>query len=323
MSQGVFGVPPIPESTFARREGQFDPISGALIVDTPCRKCAYNLRGLTAGGRCPECGSAVGLSIVGDLMRFSDPSWVDRLALGCLLILWGMLTALVGTVLGVVMSTVAPVLGGIVQLAGSAIGLWGAWLLTSPDPSGIGEQEYGKARRITRAALLAGLVGAALTILVTATPMLPAIALIFGVLTIVFALVSIVGEFYKLVYLERLSTRIPNVVLAEKARAIRRGFVISYSAIVVCSALMGLLAGMGAIGPGGLGGRGAGGAGFLALPLGCVMVVAGIALLVYSIRLLVLYFALRRALREQALIARQTWAASAFGAGAPVARGPQ
>lgn len=323
MSQGVFGIPPVPEGAFAGREGQFDPINGALIVDTPCRKCAYNLRGLTAGGRCPECGSAVGLSIVGDLMRFSDPSWVDRLALGCLLILWGLLADLVGTVLGVVMSTVAPVIGGIVQLAGSAIGLWGAWLLTSPDPSGIGEQEYGKARRITRAALLAGLIGEAAAILVDALPLPPVAMITFGLLMILLALFSIVGAYYLLVYLERLSARIPNVVLAGKARAIRLGFVITYSVIVVGGALLGMLAGMGAIGPGGLGGGGAGGAGFLALPLGCVMFVAAIALLVYTIRLIVLYFALRRALHEQALFARQTWAASAFGAGTATAPNPR
>lgn len=34
--------------------------SGELVKDDrPCRKCGYNLRGLKAGDRCPECGTAV------------------------------------------------------------------------------------------------------------------------------------------------------------------------------------------------------------------------------------------------------------------------
>jgi hypothetical protein len=34
-----------------------------LHVDLPCVKCAYNLRGLTRDGRCPECGESIHVSV--------------------------------------------------------------------------------------------------------------------------------------------------------------------------------------------------------------------------------------------------------------------
>jgi len=47
--------------------------AGNVVSDVPCRRCSYNLRGLNYAGRCPECGTAVGQSIYGNLLRFSDP----------------------------------------------------------------------------------------------------------------------------------------------------------------------------------------------------------------------------------------------------------
>ena len=41
-----------------------------ITFDLPCAECGYNLRGLTTRGGCPECGSAVLVSIY-------DDSWHD------------------------------------------------------------------------------------------------------------------------------------------------------------------------------------------------------------------------------------------------------
>ena len=35
---------------------------GQLDQDLACRRCGYNLRGLSTDGACPECGTAVGQS---------------------------------------------------------------------------------------------------------------------------------------------------------------------------------------------------------------------------------------------------------------------
>ena len=74
-----------------------------VIADAPCRKCGYNVRGLSIDGRCPECGSPVGLSVMGDLLRFSDPSWVRTLRRGVTLILTGIVVYIFGTIAIVLM----------------------------------------------------------------------------------------------------------------------------------------------------------------------------------------------------------------------------
>lgn len=62
--------------------------------DIACRKCAYNLRGLSLAGRCPECGSPVGVSVQGNLLRYSDPAWIDALAKGLWITLWAIVASL-------------------------------------------------------------------------------------------------------------------------------------------------------------------------------------------------------------------------------------
>jgi ribosomal protein S27AE len=51
--------------------------AGVIIADTTCRRCGYNLRGLSRDGRCPECGTPIGLSTHGDLLRSSGPELGD------------------------------------------------------------------------------------------------------------------------------------------------------------------------------------------------------------------------------------------------------
>ena len=74
-----------------------------------CARCGYDLRGSDVGGRCPECGLAVGLSLApaGDL-RAGPPGWLKALA-------WG---------------------------AGLAAGAMGALLLYMPVSGGMGAWPY-------------------------------------------------------------------------------------------------------------------------------------------------------------------------------------
>src|SRR5688500_20183649 len=85
MSQNPgFPPPPPPPGAYGGapygHQGYAPAPEGPIGNDLPCRKCGYNLRGLTPAMRCPECGTAVGYSLQGDLLRFCDPGWVDTLS---------------------------------------------------------------------------------------------------------------------------------------------------------------------------------------------------------------------------------------------------
>ncbi len=110
---------------------------GTVTKDRPCQNCGYNLRGLEAGGRCPECGTPISARRPHD--RLTDglvdaPMWyIKQIALAM-----GMMAAVV---IGVILTWLAfwlSLLPGIVMLAAMTLlaGLWFAasWLATTRRP---------------------------------------------------------------------------------------------------------------------------------------------------------------------------------------------
>src|SRR4051812_25869253 len=72
-----------------------------LTADQPCRRCGVNLRGQQLNGRCPQCGTPVGVSLYGDLLSYSDPGWLAKVRTGLLTMLWttiGMIVLVVGLI---------------------------------------------------------------------------------------------------------------------------------------------------------------------------------------------------------------------------------
>ncbi len=59
-------------SVQGKTEGWSPPVESndepRSTIDAPCVHCGYDLRGLPANGRCPECGTAIARSIRGDLL---------------------------------------------------------------------------------------------------------------------------------------------------------------------------------------------------------------------------------------------------------------
>lgn len=185
-----------------------------LIVqaDTPCRRCSYNLRGLKQDGRCPECGTPVGVSTLGEQLGYSDPRWLARLSWGTGLLLIEVIAYIVIFIIpffvypGAWRTWILPVR--------ELIGLVGVWLLTTRDPSGLGEAQYGRARAFVRVVLAMELGWLAIVFSFVQFETLST----YQMERLGFKILRAAGEFCMFIYFGRLAGRIPNSSLIKIAR---------------------------------------------------------------------------------------------------------
>jgi hypothetical protein len=301
-------VPPaVPTMPYYSGPGGVQPPQ-TVTADTPCRKCGYNLRGLSTAGRCPECGTPVGYSFHGDLLRFCDPNWVETLYKGAKSFIIGIVVIILGSIVVGMMgaatgSGAVVVLLGLVVLVGWGLTVLGWWRLTEPDPSGLGEDQYGTSRKIIRFALIVGIVQQILNLLQRMLGPESSLTIVLMVLGLVAGIIGVVGFFAQLTYLKKLALRIPDQPLSDRANLLLYGLPISYGLVIVLGGLMALTV------RNAQPGAGAGGAlaGF-----GCVMLIVGIAVLVFAIMYLFLVEKMGKRFKQEADAARATWAATAF-----------
>jgi hypothetical protein len=287
------------------------PLPTVVEQDIPCRKCSYNLRGLSIEGRCPECGLPIGLSVHGELLRYSDPNFVATLARGVSLILWGVFVVIVGSIIAAVAVAVVARGGvrpgatfiGIVPLVGNIMMVVGAWFLTAPDPSGLGEDRYGTARKIIRVALVVGLINQFVNWgLGIGPPLEPAVRLAIQTVAFAAGIVGVVGQFAQLYYLNKLALRIPNADLSQRARFLMWAMGISYGLLLV----VGFVAAAFFVSRGT-----AAGAAPTAVGAGCFAAILGLAVLVFGDMYLFMLGRFGREFKTQAALARQVWSAAA------------
>lgn len=280
--------------------GLFDE-RGEIIVDHECKKCGYNLRGLREDGRCPECGTPIGLSTTGDLLRFADPEWVEKVARGLKIILWMILVGLIAGILSAGLgAAIGEEAGTVLMFLVQLISFYGVWLMTEPDPSGIGEDPNINARKLIRITLVVGLLNSPLQFALSALDLPTTGVVLLGLIMLLVGLVGLVGEFAKFIYYERLANRIPEASLAGRARFLKWAFTITLGLMVVVGSVAAIF---GATAP-----AGAPGAGIVVIS--CLALPAGLALLVFGVMTLFLLLRLRKAIAEQARVARATWAAA-------------
>ncbi len=270
--------------------------SGRIDADLPCLGCGYNLRGLNPDGVCPECATPVGRSQYGNLLRYSNPDWVDQLASGMnwlvASIVFGILAGIVAAVLGGFLGGAAgaTVATGVVQIGASLVSLIAYWKVTAPDPSQT--ESTLTARQLVRALTAAQFV---LGLAAQGAQHLDHRLALF--LSEGSGLIDIAQSSATFVYARQLAMRIPDLQLADRTRLVMWGVVISYGLIAIMSAIE--LLSVSAAG-------GAGGAAGMGLSVfGCA---GGVGILIFGLWSLLLIDRYRKAFGEAARKARMTWA---------------
>jgi serine/threonine protein kinase len=84
----------------------------AIELELPCVDCGYLLKGLSARGRCPECGAPVARSLKGQLLTAASLSWLRRINKGLSQINAALLCALLGAFAGLILGGVLVTLLG-------------------------------------------------------------------------------------------------------------------------------------------------------------------------------------------------------------------
>ena len=191
------------------------PKATHVLDDRQCPRCGYKLKGLPLTGRCPECGTPVAASGQGDDFAYANADWLWRLMVGARLVFWSLLGGVViGIVLGFLPTPLA--IDAIIQAGVSAVGFAGAWLLTGRDPTGRGENTYGK-RRVAARVLIGIGIAAAVVGWLSNVQALAGAALPLAIAEAGLLIVGAAGHPTIALYLAALARRIPDPQLADRA----------------------------------------------------------------------------------------------------------
>lgn len=211
---------------------------GPVDGDVACAHCGYNLRGLTKDGKCPECFESVADSLRGDLLKYADAVWLERLRFGAALKLWNIGAGiLLGVVSMVFLGPVPLILTEWLAAIAPAFGVWASFVITSQEPRISLEENPLTWRKTIRACAVAGLIGNLLPRLAGGT----AFGQVLIVPATVLSLAVVISLFGELLYFRRFALRIPDLRLARSTRIVQWAATASMAGLFVLPVIMGAL----------------------------------------------------------------------------------
>lgn len=235
-------APPIAPQVWAAAPAPPD----LATTDVPCISCGYNLRGLSELGRCPECGALIARSLLGNLLKFSNPDYVESLRRGTVMVKWtilalvivGVFSILVGISGGRALVAVArPTTAvrvafwatGTLALLSTAANVAfyaGWWLLSAPDPAFVGQETGATSRRVLRISAAAAALTSALAAIFQISVGTPAITgagptwVVIGMMAASLAALAAwaVLFFASMKYVRWLAPRLPDPWVDQRAK---------------------------------------------------------------------------------------------------------
>lgn len=210
--------------------------AGTVAADLACRKCSANLRGLLVTTQCRQCGTRVGVSLYGELLKYGHPAWVRGLSAGAVFCSYGVMLGVAGAIAGATVGgAVGQWLGPAVATVAAGMYLHGAWRLTAGDGAEQVEVAPLTTRLLMRLLLCAWVVPQVVPLVVVAAPQLPARLLYFAAFAAAF--VGVVGHVAMLDYMHRLALRVPAAALARKVMVVRWGYCGALALTTLCAYL--------------------------------------------------------------------------------------
>ncbi len=206
---------------------------GNLEEDQTCIQCGYMLRGVPFLGPCPECGTPVKRSFMGDLLEYSDPQYVVGLHRGVVLIIAaagvmlvqmvglivaGLLTGTSGTPSGNTGGSMTDGISTAMSIVGVVLHLVGYVFYSRPDPGQMTANKGEKPRRRLRQSLAMQVALYIGSEVMRYTPSIAAIPWMHGAVDIASLTAMVINFHASMVYTQWIARRLPNEALASRAK---------------------------------------------------------------------------------------------------------
>jgi hypothetical protein len=204
-------------------------ISPSTAQDIACCACGYNLKYLQSDGRCPECGTAIELSLRGDWLGNSDPDWINQLTWGSTVLMSGALFHFFGLCAAMLFRRTQPplALGLFIPLAAMTTTA-GIWILTQADPRTARNNERHLLRLLIRIAFSIGLIDAMVQFLFLPLQLSEHFELLSQIIELMAKTIGALGFAALFLYVRRLAKRIPSRGLQAMATYYMWGMPLGY-----------------------------------------------------------------------------------------------